>query len=440
MKHLAPTLALALSLPAVASAQEAPDGPRVALDLREALRRGAADPPAVLVALARVGVATAQIASAEAAYRPSVTAAGSGTVGFSDSPVLQDLRYQSVNFGASAGVTARFPIYDFGRTSNAVESATRARTAAREDLRAARTQAVSAVAVSYLSVLSDQEAVRAAQAVVAQREAHLRIAEGLVTAGSRPPIERVRAQLDLEVGRLDLTATEARERTDRAGLATALGVDPLSELAVSPVDEAMLEASDDAARASAEAVAGRPEFAASRARLLQSESQAAAARAGRNPVLSGQASATANYSARLSGQGAFGLSEQVQGGLNLTWPIYDAAVRANIDVADANVASARAALAQQSLLVRAAAVQAAVSLRAARVTLDQTERLAATATANLQQAEGRYRSGAAPLLETVDAQAADAGARFAVVRARLAFQVARVNLLTTTGAIERLAR
>ncbi len=444
MKHrpLLPSVALALALSSsgYAFAQESPAPARVTLDFREALARGAADPPTVTLALARLGISDAQIASARAAYLPSVTASGAASIGFSDQPVLSDVRYQSVNASASAGVTARFPIYDFGRTASAVEAATRGRNAAREDLRTARTQAMAAVAVAYLTVLNDQEAVTAARAIVEQREAHLRIAAAMVDAGSRPPIERVRAELDLDVGRLDLTAAEARERNDRAVLAVAMGVDPLSELVVSAVDESALRADDDPARAAAAAVAGRPEFAAARARVLQAESQAEAARATRRPVLAGQASAQANYSGRLVGQGAFGLSEQLQGGLTLTWPIFDASARAGIDVADANVTSARATLAQQSLAVRSAAVQAAINLRTAAVALDQTAHLASTAAANLEQATGRYSSGVAPLLETVDAQAADASARVAVVRARLQLQVARVNLLTSTGEIERLGR
>lgn len=440
MKHraLVPALLAALAAPAVAPAQEAPA--RVSLDLREALRRAAADPPAVTLALARVGVSEAQVESARAGYLPSVTATGGGTIGFSDQPVLSNVRYQSVNVGASVGVTARVPIYDFGRTASAVEAATRGRNAAREDLRAARTQAMGAVAAAYLTVLNDREAIGAARAIVSQREAHLRIAEGLVTSGARPPIERVRAELDLQVGRLDLTAAEARERTDRAALATAMGVDPLSELTVAAVDDAALRVDDDPARAASAAVENRPEFAAARARVLQAESQAEAARAARRPVFSGTASAQANYTERLEGQGAFGLSEQLQAGLTLTWPLFDPTVRANVDVADASVASARMSLAQQSLAVRSAAVQSAIGLRAAAVSLDQTTQLASTAAANLEQAEGRYRSGVAPLLETVDAQAADASARVAVVRARLQLQVAQVNLLASTGEIERLAR
>ena len=62
------------------------------------------------------------------------------------------------------------------------------------------------------------------------------------------------------------------------------------------------------------------------------------------------------------------------------------------------------------------------------------------AAANLDQATGRYQSGAAPLLEIIDAQAADASARAQVITARLAWQTARLNVLVATGEVARLAR
>lgn len=436
MRRVTPLVIALLTLAPSAFAQSAP----VELTLAEALRRGREDPPAVRTALARAAATEAQIDQARAGYYPTVTASGSASMGFSDQPVLSNVRYQSVTVGMGANVTARIPIYDFGRTSNNVEAATRSSGAAREDLRAARLSAMASVAAAYLTVLSDQEVINAARATITQREAHLRIAEGLVAAGARPPIERTRAVVDLDVGRLDLSTAEARERNDRATLAAALGIDPLRDVTLTAVEGDALRADDDPARAAAAAVANRAEFAAARVRLSQAEAQASAARSGRLPTLSAQASGAVNYSERITGQGAFGVSEQLQGSVTLSWPMFDPSVNANVRIADANVTTARETLAQQSLQVRSAAVQAAINLRTAAVTLEQSEHFATSAAANLEQANGRYQSGAAALLELVDAQAADASARYAVIRARLSLQIARVNLLTATGELGRLAR
>ncbi len=439
MTHVRPFAPLALALAAAlslhafeAAAQESPAP--VALTLSDAMRRAAEDPPAVRVALARAHAAEAQIATARAAYLPTVGVSGTGSMGFSDQPVLANVRYQSVTASVGASATARMTLWDFGRTAANVDAATHGAAASRVDLDTARVQAMAQVAQAYLTVLNDREAVATARTTVTQREAHLRIAEGLVTAGARPPVERVRAALDLDAARLDLTAAEARERGDRTALASALGLDPLRPLALEAVDARALAADDDPARAATRAMA-RPEFEAARRRVLQAESQVEAARAARRPSLAAQASASVNYAQALTGQGALGLSENASAGLTLTVPVFDATIGANVRNAEASLVTARETLAQQSLAVRTAAVQAATSLQASRASLDQSRRLAETAAANLAQIEGRYTAGVATLLELVDAQATDASARTAVVRAELAAQIAAVNLLAATDAL-----
>ncbi len=416
------------------------------ITLGEALRIARNDPPTVRVAAARVGSASAQADAARAAYYPSLSVSTSPSLGFSDRPFQinpvtgQVLRLQNSSFSVDGSATGRVTLWDFGRTANAVTAAERGTAAARADERISALQSMTSAAQAYLTVLNDRESVSAARSIVAQREAHLRIAQGMVDAGARPPIEVTRARVNLESARLDLTLTEARERNDRAVLAASLGIDPLVEIDPAPVDDGAIEVSDDPAWASRSAVEGRPEFAAQRARVAQAEAQMAQTRAGRNPVLSATAQGSVNYQQVLTGTNFGGVSESVSAGVSLTWPLFDPVNRANLAVAEANLRTARESLEAQSLQVRTTAVQAAMGLRSARLTLEQSERLAAGATANLEQAEGRYRGGAAPLLELVDAQAADAGAGVAVLRARLMLQMARVQVLSATGGIERLAR
>jgi len=454
-----------LAAPAFAAAQTAPDAappapgtppptevpaspprpPRRVLTLSEALIRARDDAPAVLSAIARASAAEAQIEGARGPFYPTVTFSSSPSFGFSDRPFLprtgaiESLRLQNVSTGIDATIQARFPIYDFGRTAANVESARRGHTANMEDARAQAMQAMSTAAVQYFTALNDREAVASVRITVGQREGQLRIAEGLVERGARPPIERTRAQVNLDAARLDLVSAEARELIDRATLAAAVGLDPAEEIDLAPVPEEIRTGDDDPVRAANAAVASRPEFAAARARVLQAESQLEASRAQRRPTLSATASGSVAYTAVLTGNGLAGVSESINAGLNFSWPIFDATARANIVSAERNVAATQAALQAQSMQVRAAAVQAALTLRTSRAALEQAERLAAGAAANLEQADGRYRSGAAPLLELIDAQAADASARAAVVRAHLSLAIARVQLLGATGELERLA-
>ncbi|MFO0629899.1 MAG: TolC family protein [Polyangiales bacterium] len=443
-RPLIPLCLALLGAPALALAQTDATSAPVEVSLQDALRRAWVDPPAVVAALARVEAASLQVGAARAAYLPSVTLSTSPQFSYSDRPSfaagLGPSRLRSSALSVDATASARMTLSDFGRTAGAVRGAEAGADAAREDARAARLQSLSTAAVAYLTVLNDRENLASLDATIAQREAHLRIAEGLVSTGSRPAIEAVRAQLNLESARLDRAAAAERAASNVASLAAALGVDPLRDLRVAAAPEGVFSSPLDPASASRRAMAMRPEFAAARHRLSQAQAQLDAARAGRLPTLSASASVGASLSEVLEGNGLGGVSQTASAGVALSWPLFDANVRANIGVAEANVEVARRNLETQTLQVRTAAVQAAVSARAAQATLTQAERLAEVAAANLTQAAGRYEAGAAQLLELVDAQAADAAARVSVVRARLNALTARAQLLAATGDLEALSR
>ena len=439
----ASALALALLAPALARAQERPVEERT-VSFIEALRLAVRLPPAVRAALSRVATANAQITQARAGWLPTIGVSSSPSISFSDRPFLpatnttpaQRVQGSSVNVDATA--TVRWNLYDFGRTAANVRSSERSRDALREDARTAALQALSNAATQYLTVLADLEAIETTRATVAQREAHLRIAQGRVDAGAIGPNDAVRAQVDLDAGRLDLAIAEARVASDRAALTATLGLDPIAPVQVTRLPDDLLAIEDDATTAAREAVLARPEFAAARLRVAQAEAQRDLAHANRRPAITASANASVGDNEVLAGRGLGGISESVSGGVGLSWALFDASLAAAAEVADTAVVTAQDNLLAQSIAVRTAAVQAAVSSRSARSQVEQAERLAAGAAANLDLATGRYQGGAAPLLELVDAQAADASARIAVVRARLNLALSRAQLLAATGRLERL--
>lgn len=438
IRRTAFALAALLAVPSLASAQER------TVTFTEALRLAARMPPAVRAAVARVTAANAQIEQARAAWLPTIGVSTSPSINFSDRPFLpatdttpaQRLQGSSFNIDATAGL--RWNLFDFGRTSANVRASERSRDALREDSRTATLQAISSAATQYLTVLGDMEAIETTRVTVTQREARLRIAQGRVEAGAAGPNEAVRAQVDLDAGRLDLSIAEARAASDRAALAASLGLDPAIPLQVTRLPDEALAADDDPARAAGDAVTARPEFAAARHRLAQAQAQADLAHANRRPALTANANASVGYNEVLAGRGLSGVSETVSGGVSLSWQVFDRSLAAAADAADASVATARETLDAQSLSVRTAAVQAAVASRSARAQVEQAERLAAGTASNLELATGRYQGGAGTLLEVVDAQAADASARIAVVRARLNLALSRAQLLAATGRLERL--
>ncbi|MBI5512863.1 MAG: TolC family protein [Deltaproteobacteria bacterium] len=431
-------LTLLLTTPALAQA------PRT-VTYEQALRLAAGRAPSVIAARARARAVAAQEDVARAGYLPSLTLGANGNLGFAQIPQrvgamgADVVSFSFLSLAGDSALNGRLNLYDFGRTANAVRAAELGSEASRQDARAALRQSLLGASVAYFTALADREVLSNIRATVAQREAHLRIAQGLVGAGTRPPIEALRAELNLEAARLDLTVAEANARGDLAGLAAALGLEPTELLEVVPVEDPPAE-DDDPIDAAERALRERPELSAARIRAVQAEVQAETARAGRLPTLSATASASLRYTTVLNGQGTPGPTTQISGGLAFTWPLFDPTVRANVVSADANAVAARASAEQVSLTVRAEATQAAIAVQAARSARDQSLRLAAAAAANLEQAAGRYAQGATGLLELVDAQAADASARISVVRARVNLLLARARMEAATGALEARAR
>ncbi len=418
------------------------------ITLSEAVQRAESQSPTVRTAIAGVLGADANVGVARSAYFPTVRAQGDGNLAYRNSPTLfinpvtmnaESTRISSSGASADAQVNAGMTLWDFGRTMYNVESAHHAVTNARETLASTIRTTVLTAAVAYLTVLGDRELIASVLVTLHQREQHLAISTGLVAAGSHPPIEQVRSQVDLESSRLDLANAQATEETDRAALASALGIDPVEEIDVVPISDNALRSDDDPRRAAEEAVNTRPEFHAARARLASAQAALASARAGRYPVLSASANATGSYNEVFSGFAISGMSASVSGGVTMMVPLMDVSVGANIQVADANVETARESLDAETLAVRTDAVQSALAVRGAQASLDQAVRLQYESAQNLSLAEGRYQGGAAPLLELVDAQAADETARVQVVRARFALHVARVRLLAAVSGLDALA-
>ncbi len=434
--------------PASAGARDVLEGGQV-ITLAEALDTARRNVPSVLAAIAQTRVAEGQLALARTPLMPSVTgtitaaANGSNSNCFSFSatpcPMLSGGTTSNGTNGtlyADSTISARWMLWDFGRTSLNVDAARLSLQGAQAQVRAAERLAVTAAATGYFVLLADEEAVASAVEILRQRERQLDIARRRVAAGVNPPIDQTRAEIAAQSSRLDLSSAEAAVLNDAAALSIALALDPARPIrAVRPTE---VTVDEDPVRAAEAAVASRPEIVAAHLRVQTAMAQVAVARAGWRPSLTANAAVGARFSAYSQGTGT--ASEAANANVVFSVPIYDPTIPANVRIAEGNALAARVASDQAELQVRGDAVQAAIAVRAARQQLAQAERSAELAAANLAQAEGRYAAGAAQLVELVDAQAQDATARLAVIQRRFQVGRARVALLASMGRLGELGR
>jgi outer membrane protein len=425
------------------SQQQSPRA-RSVLALASVVQRARENAPAVLVAVERARVAQAQIAVSRAGFLPSLTLSGGASTQVSNgTQVLGPLALNNTNISLQLDASAsfRWTLWDFGRTSGAVDSAEFGARASTLDIEAARRSAISAAVSAFYAVVLDKDSIENARVTATLRARSLEVARGYTDAGARPDIERTRAEVALASSRVDVANAEVQFRSDIVALAGALGVDATTELDVA--SPAPLVAFEDPSLAAQRATVDRPEILANRIRTQQADQQVENARRGLMPTLSASASAGVRYTANWRYSEPMwtdtrGPSESFNAGVTLSWAAFDPTVRANIRVAEANAAAARAQEAQSMVTVRTEAVQAVVAARAARQVFEQSEVLARGAAANLAQAQGRYEAGAGTMLELVDAQAQDTQARATLVRARWQWEAAKARAYVAQGQTDSL--
>lgn len=440
-------LLLAVALPGAAAAQATSASAvseKVRLTFEEALAKAGAEAPSVLSAAAQTAVAAVRVEDAGVALRPTLSASAGLNTGASKVsrsiegaglPVSSgDLESETLSLGASATLTARWLLWDFGRTALSEEALEASRASASSDERAARRSATLLVSGAYLAVLADEESVASARATLEHRTRQQEIASRRVKAEMAAPIEETRASVAVAVARGELARAEGQLRRDIAQLAGALGLSPSTELELFPVTFAPVVMTE--AEAGARAVSMRPEVAAAAARVEAASLAAAASGAAQRPtlLLTGSIGPDWSETDAPSSQTSAGANA----GILLSLPLLDPSTAAATRLAEAQRAAAMAGLEQVRQAVATEAVSAVIEARQAAESLSIAEQTARLAAANLAQAEGRYAAGAAPLMELLDAQIQDSQARQSLVLQRYQAGRSQVALAAATGDFDLL--
>jgi outer membrane protein len=296
-------------------------------------------------------------------------------------------------------------------------------------------------AVAYFTLLADDGLVQAAEAARADREGVELITRRVVAAGFRPPVDETRAQVGVDVAKLDVAVARATRDNDSASLAAALMLDPATAFRLEAPAPSVSLAPAATGPGVAVVVDTRPTVVAARHRVERMRLELQAARGARLPSVTMQGQGAVLYTSdRVQGTPSNMPSAFVSGALNLTVPLFDPQANANVRIAEAAVGDAQANLEQVTVSAWSAASLAWRQLESTRAILEQAERVSVGTAANLAAVEDRYASGSESPLGVADAQREDALAQVAVIKAHLALDVARVRLLAQLSRVEELGR
>jgi outer membrane protein TolC len=288
-------------------------------------------------------------------------------------------------------------ITDFGRTGAAVDRADALLSSARESGKSVREDVVLDAKVAYYNVLRAQRILSVNQETVKQRESLLRQAQAFYDAGIRARIDVARAEANLFQARAELTTSENNLQVARITLLNRMGVDGprgfelvdtlAAESLPGTLEEWILEAEGN-----------RPDLRSLLERERAAELALRGARAGYNPILTGNGAY--GYSSN-----EFPLEQTYSVSALLSVPLFTGFLtREQVAEARAQLDSARYAVTDFRRLVRLQVEQAALSVRAARERSDARRKEKDASEENLRLATGRYQVGAGDIIEMIDAQ------------------------------------
>ena len=354
-------------------------------------------------------------------------------------PVLGTAGFDSA-WGSAGGLLVSWEPFDFGLRKSSVEAARAVSKQAQAGIEVTRLDVGIAAADAFLTLLANEQTVRAAQANVERFEAFARTVRTLVDNQLRPGVDASRAEAELIGAKNQLIQAQQNAELARANLAEALGqagtlvtpdAGPLLELpppAPPPVPNVAMNPLAIAQTAALDVVSAR-QHALDRAYFPRFNFQTSLYGRGTGALINGQLD---------NAKGVYPDTANWATGLTVTFAISDIfGIRARRKIEAGNAAAEQARYDQVMQTLKAQDARARTLIDSARRIANNTPVQVKAAQETLQRAKVRYEYGLTNITEVAEAQRLvaqaeidDAVARLAVWRALLA--AARVQGDLTT--------
>lgn len=326
----------------------------------------------------------------------------------------------------STNVSFSQMLFDFGRTLDAIQSASADMEASVADLEATRQTVIFNTKQSYYILLSTQHLQRVAEETVQQNKKHLENAQARFEVGVAPRFDVTQAQVQVSNAELNLVTARNNVALGYVTLQTAMGITEETEFVLIDTLERQILAVNEADMLQ-QAYGRRPEF-----RSVWAQQKAATERVSELqkqylPSLSGNAQY--NWTGR-----EHPLQEGWILGVTLSLPLFDSILTtAQLGEAQAN---GQRLLAQEENLRQQITLEvqrSLLDLRRADESIRVTAQTEVQARENLALAEGRYQVGVGNILEVTDAQAAMTSAQANTIQALYNFKTAQAQLEKAIG-------
>jgi len=336
------------------------------------------------------------------------------------------------------GISLSYLLLDFGGREASAERARQALIAANWNHNQSIQDLLRNVPQAYYQYLGNKARVDASEASLKEALTSLRSTEQRKQAGVSTIADVLQARAKVDQVRFDLVSNRGAVQVSRGQLATAIGwpANTPFDVAGAPEDiplDRMEKNTEDLIEL---AVRDRPDLAAARAAVRQGEAELRKSESDLWPrlIATGNVGWT-GVDGKINGFDFEGNESNYYGGLALQIPIFEGFSLTNrVRQATASLEAARASLRAKEESVIADVWTAYYNVHTAAQQVETSETLLASSKESYNVSLGRYRAGAADVVELLNAQSQLAAARAQKVQARTSLFTSYAELVHAIGA------
>jgi TolC family type I secretion outer membrane protein len=395
------------------------------LNVRQCVEIALKHHPAVNAATGRIMQSEARIGQARSEYLPKLHLQSGYT---RSRPASQSLTGSSDNRYSNT-LTLQQTLFDFGKTSAAVDIQKMGKQTAETDFQDTASSVILGVRQAYYSLLKASMSRRVAEETVDQFARHLEVAGIFFETGKASKIDVTSAEVNLSNARLQLISAQNAQLIARAGLNNAMGLSAAPQYSLS--EEFHPEAPDISFdEALGLALENRADIKAAILRIEALKRNVDLQKKGYLPVVSGNADY--GYSGNdtdmyQSWSAGIFLSFPVFTGLSTKYAVAEA--RADLSVAQANEEELRQYIRMEVENAWLSGKEAFERVEAGKIIVRQAEEA-------LELADGRYKTGVGNSIELTDAVLKLNSAKLVYINALSDFEISRARLEKAMGEIK----
>jgi outer membrane protein TolC len=441
-----PYPAVGTPAPGVTASAVNPSVPQT-VTLRQAILIAVAKSPLLASARGDLQLAKANVNLAQAGTLPNVAAnaltshshaqpggrasGNNGNGGSSGGSFVSSTEFTSNNL--SANLTQL--LFNGGRVFAQIRSASASQVSALDIYQRDLQTVAFNVASAYYTALSAQRTTAVDNEILTQDQVQLNLVIAQFHAGQASRVDVATAELPLSQARVALVQQQGVEAGAQAALANAMGLD--ANTVVRPSDDASSYQDVVATaiaiptydKAIAQAYLLRPDLASAAQTVQAAQYSLRAARLGYFPTVNG----TSSYGVGSNDTAGGSFTNSWSIGANLTLPLFDPTLHANVESAQGNLTKAIASYQTAQLGVQLNVKQTLTALISARAALDATQVSYNEAATVLQATQAQYRAGVTTLPLLLNAQVQLTTALVNEVNAIYSLRQAEQAFLYATG-------